>query len=178
MRPRSLIRLPRARLALSLLLSLCLAWPLAGCGKQAAKPAPSASEAAKPKPKAQAGPAAAPQQVYAYSAEGKVDPFRPFGVGRAQKEAQPQEAAPLRQMDVAQFKLVGIADSPGGKMALVQDGTGRGYILTPGMVVGASGGVVKEIRLDGVSVEEQVRDYAGRLQTKTVMLKLVQEGEK
>lgn len=157
--------------------ALVVALALTGCGKPASKPATAAPQAAKAQAKPKTGPAEAPAAVYAYSSEGKVDPFRPFGVGPVAKQAKPHEAS-LRQMDVGQFKLVGIAQNAGGgRVALVQDGTGRGYILTQGMTIGPSGGVVREISQDGVSVEERVRDYAGRLQTRKVVLKLVQAEE-
>lgn len=178
MRPSSLRRLrPAAKLAGGVLLAVSLA--LAGCGQPASKPTGRQPQAAKPPVKAQSGTSAPAATVYAYNAEGKLDPFRPFGVGPAKKKPAAQhQGSPLSQMDVGSFKLVGVADSPGGRMALVQDGSGRGYVLSTGMTVGVSGGVVKEISLDGVSVEERVRDYAGRLRTKTIVLKLAQEEER
>lgn len=179
MRPSSSLKRlrPAAKLAGGVLLAASLA--LTGCGQPASKPKGQQPQAAKPPVKAQSGTSAPAATVYAYNAEGKLDPFRPFGVGPAkQKPTARHDGSSLSQMDVGSFKLVGVADSPGGRMALVQDGSGRGYVLSTGMTVGVSGGVVKEISLDGVSVEEQVRDYAGRLRTKTIVLKLAQEEER
>ena len=173
MSPRTLH--PAARRTVCLLLAL--AGLVSGCGKQAGQPEGAPPQAVRPQAKAPGEEPAAAGELYSYSAADKIDPFRPFGVGRIEKKGKTPETSPLRQMDVGQFKLVGIADSPAGRLALVQDSTGRGYVLAPGTVIGASGGVVKEIAADGMSVEQQVRDYAGRLKTKTVVLRLVQEEE-
>lgn len=176
MRPISPRRLRRAaRPLLSLLLALTLAGLSGGCGKPAPRPTEVKPQVSPPKPKVQVEEPAAPEEVYAYSSVGKPDPFRPFGVGSTDKRAKRRDVSPLCQMDLGQFKLVGIADSPDGMLALVQDGAGRGYIIARGTEIGAAGGVVKEISLDRVKVEEHVRDYAGRLLTKTVVLKLVEE---
>ncbi len=175
MRPISPRRLRRAaRLGLSLLLALSLAGLCGGCGKPAPQPMDVKPQAPPPKPKVQVEEPAAQEELYAYSSAGKPDPFRPFGVGRADKRAK-RHISPLQQMDLGQFRLVGIADSPAGMVALVQDGTGRGYVLRRGTEIGSAGGVVREITLDGVKVEEHARDYAGRLLTKTLVLKLVEE---
>lgn len=175
MRPRRLRQ--AAGLAAGLACALTLA--LGGCGKPASKPSGQETQAAKHQPKAAAAQTAPAAPVYSYNAEGKVDPFRPFGVGPAKKAVVAvHEDSALRQMDVGSFRLVGIAERKGSRMALVQDGTGRGYVLSPGMSIGPSGGVVKEVAIDGVSVEEPYRDYAGRMRTKTIVLKLAQEEER
>jgi type IV pilus assembly protein PilP len=158
-----------------IVLAAATALGLAGCGKSAPQ-GPAATGPAKPKPKAQAAEPAPQGQVYAYSPEGKPDPFRPFGVApTVKKDEAPSDASTLASMELGQFRLVGIADSQRGRLALVQDGAGRGYIIQAGSRIGAGGGLVKEVTLDGVAVEEQVRDYAGRLHTNTIRLKLAAE---
>jgi type IV pilus assembly protein PilP len=177
-KPSSPRRRPKAaaRLAAGLLAAVLAAACLAGCGKQAAPPAGKPPQA-KAQQKAQSAAGAPQGDVYAYSAAGKPDPFRPFGVGRV-KEDQPEESGrSLKTMDVGSFKLVGIAESPNGPLALVQDGAGRGYILSPGMTVGPGGAVVKRVGEDGVAVEQRSVDYAGRVQTKTYTIKMVREEE-
>jgi type IV pilus assembly protein PilP len=132
-------------------------------------PEPKAA-AAKPKPQEGQGP---PVEVYAYNPAGKPDPFRPFGVAPAEKKQAKREPSSLRDMEVGQLKLVGIAQGPQGAVALVEDASGRGYVVSRGMRIGAAGGLVKDISAGGIRVEETLRSYTGRVQTRSVSLKLV-----
>jgi len=118
--------------------------------------------------------------AYSYNPIGKPDPMRPFGMvkpaEKALAETQDLKATgvgvPLQSMEVGQLTLVGVAMSPVGNKALVQDSAGRGYILTVGSLVGSQAGVVREIAPERVVVVERVPDYIGRLRDRPTVLKL------
>ena len=114
--------------------------------------------------------------TYAYSSAGKPDPFQPFlrakparvvkkGVVRKAKNQKPSACAtPLECMDVGQLRLVAIVvEDSGQNMAMAQDASGIGYILTPDMSVGYRNGHVKAILPDRVIVEEESENIRGEM---------------
>ncbi|MFH0810674.1 MAG: hypothetical protein V2A77_09460 [Pseudomonadota bacterium] len=170
-----------SRLTLSLALVVALGGLTGGCSRPNQGPTNPQPRAAHQAPKRVSGATAGPQFAYLYNPLGKPDPFRPFGNGTiGNKKDAPAETSgstTLRDLEVGQLLLVGIAQSPGRTVALVEDSTGRGYTLVPGMSVGPHGAVVKEIGPDGVKVLQKTTDYAGRLRTETTVLKMVREEE-
>ena len=119
---------------------------------------------------------------FAYTSAGRADPFQPlFQEKAAIKEAPAQESAdsekkaitakkkvqrvprtPLERMDLSQLKLVAIIRSDRGNRALVQDASGKGYVLNKGTYIGVNSGIVKQIEKDKVIVEEEVEDVYGK----------------
>jgi type IV pilus assembly protein PilP len=60
-----------------------------------------------------------------------------------------------------------------GNKALVEDATGKGYVLAVGTYVGQNDGIVKKILEDRIVVEEYIRDpVENHLTTNEVILKL------
>mgnify|MGYP001814507167 FL=1 len=60
-----------------------------------------------------------------------------------------------------------------GNKALVEDATGKGYVVQEGTYVGQHDGIVKKIYEDRIIVEEYRRDPGkGRLEPNEVVLKL------
>ena len=55
---------------------------------------------------------------------------------------------------------------------MVEDATGKGYVLMPGTFIGINSGKVTEILKDRVIVEEKTKDFLGRVQTDMRELKL------
>jgi len=112
---------------------------------------------------------------YRYSHVGKTDPFRPFlrsaltspdmtGTGGTREEHPSPERCEtaLECLDIGQLKLVAIVKRANGScIAMAQDASGIGYILTPGTKVGYRKGTVSEIREDRLIVREESEDIRG-----------------
>jgi Tfp pilus assembly protein PilP len=114
---------------------------------------------------------------YRYIAADKRDPFRPFIIlAKLQGELL---LPPLQRYDVAQLRVVGIVIMDNNKSgAMVEDASGKGYVVTRGSRIGRRNGVVVRIEDDRVIVEEQYKDSAGNMKSKEVSMKLYRvEGE-
>ena len=57
--------------------------------------------------------------------------------------------------------LSGVRTS-GNSRAMVQDGSGKGYTVKIGTLVGKRFGQVKQIRRDEIVVQEEFRDFTGK----------------
>jgi type IV pilus assembly protein PilP len=104
-----------------------------------------------------------------YNAKGKVDPFEALlrdesasavSVKLKAKKRDPQ--SPLEKIDLGQLKLVAIIAAPSGNRALVEESSGKGYILREGTYVGLNSGKVVTIAIDKVMVEEEFEDAYGK----------------
>lgn len=103
-----------------------------------------------------------PSKTYAYDPKGKIDPFLPWtagaedasGSGNQVKRRIPR--TPLEKVDLSQLKLVGVILSASGNKALVEETTGKGFVITQGTYIGINGGKVSKILKDKVIVEEVV----------------------
>jgi Tfp pilus assembly protein PilP len=118
-----------------------------------------------------------------YSPAGKVDPFLPLF---EEKPAAPEETegaekpkkkrriplTPLERVDLSQLKLVGIIQAPSGNKALVEEASGKGYIIKKGTFIGIHAGRVLEIQKDRVVVEEEVENVLGQFTLERKELKL------
>lgn len=125
------------------------------------------------------------EPVYSYNPEGKIDPFKPIlsGVsGRAsgsrKKRSKTVPLTPLQKININQVKLVGIIESPNGNKAMVQDPSGKGYILTKGTYIGTNFGKVAKILSNKVVVQEEIEDFiTGKLKIQEVTLELPKKYE-
>lgn len=123
--------------------------------------------------------------AYSYDPEGKINPFQPVFVTqtaqeaiRAGKKIQERKLllTPLQKIDVSQLKVVGIIISPTGNKALVEDPSGKGYVITRGTYIGANYGQVKKILEDRIIVEEEVEDFfSGKMKLQEIELRLQKE---
>ena len=138
-------------------------------GENAARPVPpapaSTSEASSP--------SAAP---YAYDPKGKIDPFLPWHEGveavAKAKEGKRLFLSPLEKVDLSQLTLVGIVLSASGNEALVEDGTGKGFVISKGTYVGLNRGRVARILKDRVIIQEAVQYGASGADVRRKELKL------
>ncbi len=114
-----------------------------------------------------------------YSAKNKVDPFEPLLREEAAqaavakltgKKRAPQ--SPLEKIDLGQLKLVAVIAASTGNRAVVEEASGKGYILREGTFVGMNSGKVVDIALDKITVEEEFEDVYGKtiLQKKEITL--------
>jgi len=116
-----------------------------------------------------------------YNPEGKIDPFEnPL---KKQSPQQPVEEAdpnipdrirqtPLERLDLSQLTLVGVIKFPSGYKAIVEEESGKGYMVKEGTYIGTHYGQVTEIQNDRVLIQEKVKDLMGRYKDKTSQLKL------
>jgi len=118
-----------------------------------------------------------------YSPAGKVDPFLPLfeekpvvpeGTADAEKQKKKRRMplTPLERVDLSQLKLVGIIQAPSGNKALVEEASGKGYIIKKGTFIGIHAGRVVEIQKDRVVVEEEVENVLGQFLIEKKELKL------
>ncbi len=116
-----------------------------------------------------------------YNAVGKLDPFQPVFVTKAVEAPQAKKKirkkrpppTPLQKIDLSQLRLVGIIISPIGNKALVEEPSGKGYVITRGTYVGTNFGRVKKILNDRIIVEEEVEDFfTGKMKPQTRELRL------
>jgi len=158
------------------------AWSWAAAVKAVPPPAPATvipdGPGAKAAPTASSVPAAAPtpSPSYRYQAAGKEDPFVPFiELDLALKKQKEEElkkrvtlkrlpVSPLQQVEVGQFRLVGIAGDDQRRMAVVEDGVAKKYYpLFVGTYIGLNGGRVVSILSDRVIVEERLQDQTKKV---------------
>jgi type IV pilus assembly protein PilP len=148
--------------------------------------APPASKPAEEKPAIQ--PEATPPEMpdYRYDSKGKIDPFKPF----VRLELPPPTAkktperkltgplTPLQRVALDKVRVTGIAGSSSKRVAMVEDGGGKGYMVYVGTLIGMNGGRVLQILPDRVIVEEKLDDSKGKEKSHRVALKLhKEEGE-
>jgi Tfp pilus assembly protein PilP len=127
-----------------------------------------------------AAPTSLAEIVATYDPRGKVDPFKPFlltqkAIPEGSGEAKRKPLTPLQKMALSEIQagLRAIIWGKMGNKALVEDATGKGYVLTVGTYVGQNDGIVKKIFEDRIVVEEYIRDpVENRLTTNEVILKL------
>jgi len=106
-----------------------------------------------------------------YNPKGKVDPFEPLlrdesaasVVAKLRAKADPSRSkTPLEKIDLGQLKLVAIITALGGNRALVEESSGKGYIIKEGTYIGLNSGKVVGIKADKVLVEEEFEDIYGK----------------
>ena len=88
----------------------------------------------------------------------------------ASRDGLRKAATPLQKFDISQLKLVAIISTSQGNVALVEDATGKGYVLKKGTWVGKNDGKVTKILKDKVIVEEVYQDIFGQTKTSEVSL--------
>ncbi|MEA3280829.1 MAG: pilus assembly protein PilP [Thermodesulfobacteriota bacterium] len=104
-----------------------------------------------------------PVTTVLYNPEGKIDPFAPLF--REEKPASAKTVkkgkgkiciplTPLQKIDLSQLRLVGIIRSASGNKAMVEEASGKGYVIKKGTYIGINCGTVGEILKDRVIVDE------------------------
>jgi len=123
--------------------------------------------------------------TFIYELEGRPDPFTPFITPKA-TTANPLDPNEIIEDDIVltgmqlfepgQLTLVAVLFANNSPMAMVEDVTGKGYILTEGIPIGRRG-VVSEILSTEVRITETARTRAGKEILNTVTMKLKKEGD-
>jgi type IV pilus assembly protein PilP len=104
-----------------------------------------------------------------YNPAGKIDPFEPLfkekpqltQVKRKIKKRTPR--TPLEKIDLSQLRLVGIVMAASGNKALVEEASGKGYIIKRGTYIGLNSGKVVDIQKDTIVIKEEIEDVLGKV---------------
>jgi type IV pilus assembly protein PilP len=114
-----------------------------------------------------------------YNPAGKIDPFEPLFRDKPSPEKVKKSKrkrrvprTPLERIDISQLKLVGIILAASGNRALVEESSGKGYVIKKGTYIGTNAGKVTAIEKDAVIVEEEYEDVFGKLKVQKKELKL------
>jgi type IV pilus assembly protein PilP len=117
-----------------------------------------------------------------YDPKERLNPFIPLFKDDNQQAAadQPQKSkrrkripqTPLEKISLNQLKLVAIIRSASGNKALVEDNTGKGYIVKNGTYIGLNSGIVTQINASSVIVEEEIENLMGELVLQNTEIKL------
>ena len=115
-----------------------------------------------------------------YDPADKVDPFQPLIKETPKKNSDSATYAdtgskgnhPLENIDLSQLKLTGIILATSGNRALVQESSGRGYVISRGTPIGTHRGRVAGVLKDKVIVKEKMKDLRGNFFFKETELKL------
>lgn len=107
--------------------------------------------------------------IATYNPEGKIDPFEPLFKAKPDapkkivKKKRPKRIprTPLEMVDISQLKLSAIISAPSGSRALVEEASGKGYVIRKGTPIGIHWGKVADIKKDRVIVEEEVQNLMG-----------------
>ncbi|MEE4261918.1 MAG: pilus assembly protein PilP [Desulfobacteraceae bacterium] len=112
-----------------------------------------------------------------YNPAGKIDPFEPLFrespvLSKKKKLKKRLPQTPLERIDLSQLKLVGIILASSGNRALVEESSGKGYVIKKGTYIGIHSGKVVNIKKETVIVEEEVEDAYGKIETRKREIKL------
>ena len=137
----------------------------------ALKPQAKQSALSKPETKVTEAVNAQPSEtIPLYNPEGKLDPFEPLfkkenvSLSATKKKIKRRKPlTPLEKLNLSQLTLVGIIRAPSGNRALVQDASGKGYIVKKGTYIGTQSGKVERILDDRIIVEEEGEDIYGKV---------------
>ena len=121
---------------------------------------------------------------FEYQLENRADPFVPFITEKAATSSVDmneivEENVPLTGMQLfepGQLTLVATLRKEAGSVAMVEDFTGKGYVLLKGTKIGKRG-LVKEIDPNAVIIEETAVTRAGKEIITKVVMTLKKEGE-
>lgn len=110
-----------------------------------------------------------------YIARGKIDPFEPLfkdePVFRKKKKKRIPRT-PLEKLSLGQLKLVAIIRAPSGNKALVEESSGKGYVIKKGTYIGLNSGKIIKIEKDNIIIEEEIQDIQGNIEVRQRELKL------
>jgi type IV pilus assembly protein PilP len=150
--------------------------------KKAAVAAAKTGPAGKTAPAAKSSPAADPaQQVrLPYDPTGKLDPFKPLfkeepkpkisAAARPKKPERPR--TPLEKLDLGQLRLTAVIFSEVRPRAMVEEDSGKGYVVEIGTPIGLERGQVTDIKRDRIVIEHLKADDFGNTTARRRELKL------
>jgi type IV pilus assembly protein PilP len=101
-----------------------------------------------------------------YNPKGKENPFKPLFRETPKRKPKPptpvdterKHKTALEKIDLSQLRLTGIILAASGNKALVQEASGRGYVISKGTYIGTQGGRVSAVLKDRVIIDEMMKD--------------------
>lgn len=124
-----------------------------------------------------------PSAVFTYQLEGRPDPFAPFiseksiSSNKMDEIVESEEVLTGMQLfEPGQLKLVAIVFEKDNELAMVEDATGQGYAIRPGMKIGKKG-IITTITPNQVIIEETSVTRSGKKLIKPIVMLLKKEGE-
>lgn len=121
--------------------------------------------------------------TFTYQLTGRPDPFVPFIEPKVATKLNPDEIVEeettltgMQLFEPGQLKLVAVLFTGDKKMAMVEDVTGKGYVINEGIPIGRHG-IVSEIATDQVTITETTRTRAGKEIVNTTVMRLNKEGD-
>lgn len=115
-----------------------------------------------------------------YSRKDRIDPFEPF-LKKPEPTITPTEnqklqirppQTPLEMVDLSQLRLTAILRSPTKTLALVEESSGKGYVVSKNTYIGNKGGQISKILKDRIIVEEKYLDMFGNIAVREKELKI------
>lgn len=103
--------------------------------------------------------------AFVYRPGSRRDPFRSYlldAAARRQAEHSQRHLEETESYELSQYHLSGILTGTSQPKAMVEDPTGRGYVVRIGTRLGRAGGRVARIDSQGVQVIEESLDPQGR----------------
>jgi type IV pilus assembly protein PilP len=113
----------------------------------------------------------------AAAGKGPRDPFRPFTLDLRPNAEVDEPLTPLQQYELRQLTVTAVMWGLTPALAMLEDDTGMGFIVSPGTPIGRHGGTVKAIEPGRVVVEESLLDFYGNRQVNRVVLEIPREEE-
>ncbi len=115
-----------------------------------------------------------------YSAKGKIDPFLPLirteekaVAGTDVREKKPQRVlTPLEKLDLSQIRLVAVVLAESDNLAMVEETSGKGYVVRIGTYIGKNEGRVEKILKDRIVIKEVVKNFRGETVSHSREMKL------
>lgn len=118
-----------------------------------------------------------------YNPKGKIDPFipmfretavsKPVGTKKRKKR---ERRTRLEKIELGQLKLTGVikisSDNKDIYVAMIEEATGRGYIVKKGTPIGRNWGKITEILKDRIIIGEEVEDFLGKVSLKKQEMKI------
>jgi len=158
----------------SVLVALAAAAAVAACSGDAPDGG-KAQTAAKKKLDATATQKAAdPSEQFSYDPEGKPDPFKSY-VRQLVAIQQADLSSPLQRFDLSQLTVTGIVWSAERPRALIEDPSGKGYVVQTGAAIGKNRGRIVQIGDNRVIVKETYVDSADQATTTEVQMYLYEK---
>jgi type IV pilus assembly protein PilP len=120
------------------------------------------------------------QKKSTYKPGDKIDPFEPLFKEKPEKKAtrltskipDRQNVTAIEKLNLNQLKLTGIIFASSRKLALVQEASGKGHIISVGTHIGTRGGTVSEIQKNKIVIQETLEDAYGNTVIQKNELKL------
>jgi len=125
------------------------------------------------------------QIKYYYNPKGKIDPFKPL-ISKKKKDTSPDPIkeqkqkqltrkrylTQLEKFDISQLKLTAVIMTKKGGKGIVEEASGRGYVVKTGTYIGLNNGKVSDVFLDRIIIKEPEQGFAGSVKYNTKVMKL------